>query len=836
MVYTRLGIREIRQRPGRAILTLLSIVIGVAAVIAVSLASDTTGRAFDAIYETVAGKAAFEITAPFGTTFDAKIADEVGKVSGVADVSPVIERTSVMYVGDKRIQFMLMGVEPERDLKVHAYRILEGKKLGDGPGVIVDASFAKSAGIKLDDRIEIVTPRGTVRALVSGLFQRDGVSATGQGASLLMSLKSAQILYKVPGKIDNAQIVLAPDANEAQAETAIAKLLPSGLTVGHPASRSAMADETSLSTKVGMELARGFSLIVAIFIIAITFLINVSQRRKQIGILRAIGATRLQIGIMIYSEAILMGIVGSVLGFIVGVAGARVLSRAMGELYQTSLPAVSLTPKPFILAGVIGLGVTFLGAALPARRARQLSPMDALRDVLPAEIEGFSRWLTIVGAALAGTGGGMLTLAILGHVQSMHAVWSAIILLIGLALLSHLVLRPFSAVAAAIIAPFMRIESRLARREILRHYSRTTLTCGAVFIAIACGIGLANAVLDNVNNVRDWYQTAFSADFIVRATAPAMSTGLAADLPDDLGSELRGIGGIESMDALRLVRSNVGDEPTIVAARDFSPRSIDTFVFMDGNPKTILTQLQAGEVIVSSVLAQRAHLKVGGKVSLGVGKAARDFSVAAMVNDYQAGGLILYMDRGVAHREFGIQGVDAYLLRVDHQQLAPIRAELDKLASKYGLLLVTPTDMQQKIDGMMSGVVAALWGMVVILLLVAAFGVANTLTMNVLEQTWELGLLRIIAMTRDQVRKTVFSQALMIGFLSLVPGIIAGFGIAYLINLATLPVTGHPVELEFHPWLLAGAFGLGMLVITAAAWLPAERAARLSLAEALHYD
>ena len=263
--------------------------------------------------------------------------------------------------------------------RVHAYRIVDGKKLGDGPGVIVDASFAKTTGIKLGERVEIVTPRGTVRALVSGLFQREGVSATGQGASLLMSLKSAQILYKVPGKIDNAQIVLAPGTDEAQAEAAIAKLLPSGLTVGHPASRSAMADETSLSTKVGMELARGFSLIVAIFIIAITFLINVSQRRKQIGILRAIGATRLQIGIMIYSEAILMGIVGSVLGFIVGVAGARVLSRAMGELYQTSLPAVSLTPKPFILAGVIGLG-----SHIPRRRPARSPRATALADGRPA--------------------------------------------------------------------------------------------------------------------------------------------------------------------------------------------------------------------------------------------------------------------------------------------------------------------------------------------------------------------------------------------------------------------------------------------------------------------
>jgi putative ABC transport system permease protein len=122
------------------------------------------------------------------------------------------------------------------------------------------------------------------------------------------------------------------------------------------------------------------------------------------------------------------------------------------------------------------------------------------------------------------------------------------------------------------------------------------------------------------------------------------------------------------------------------------------------------------------------------------------------------------------------------------------------------------------------------------LLLVAAFGVANTLTMNVIEQTRELGLLRIIAMTRDQVRKTIFAQALMVGLLALIPGIIAGYGIAYLINLATLAVIGHPVQLGFHPWLLFGAFAIGMVIVAAAAWFPAERAARLHLSEALHYD
>jgi putative ABC transport system permease protein len=382
----------------------------------------------------------------------------------------------------------------------------------------------------------------------------------------------------------------------------------------------------------------------------------------------------------------------------------------------------------------------------------------------------------------------------------------------------------------------MPIETRLARRQLLRNYARSTLTILAVCVAVSTGIALANSVLDNVNDVKDWYRRAIVADFFLRAMAPEMATGLAADLPDAVDPEVRAVPGITDLEAIRLVRAKVRDEPIILAARDFSPHMIESFDYIAGDPAKLLDQIHDGEVVVGSVLAQRLGLKIGNKIPLGVGTAAREYPVAAIVNDYQAGGLILHMDRAVAQRDFDIQGISAYAIRVDHEHLATVQSALEKIAIDNGLLLESFSDVQHKIDGMMAGVVGALWGMVSLGLLVAAFGVANTLTMNVLEQTRELGLLRIIAMTRNQVRKTIFAQALMIGLLALIPGIAAGVGIAYLINLATLPVIGHPVELEFHPWLLAGSFAIGLVVVTAAAWLPAERAARLALTEALRYS
>jgi putative ABC transport system permease protein len=139
------------------------------------------------------------------------------------------------------------------------------------------------------------------------------------------------------------------------------------------------------------------------------------------------------------------------------------------------------------------------------------------------------------------------------------------------------------------------------------------------------------------------------------------------------------------------------------------------------------------------------------------------------------------------------------------------------------------SELQGQIDGMMSGIDAGLWGMVALGLLVATFGVVNTLMISVLEQTFEFGLLRVIAASRGQIRKVIFAQALIIALMAMLPAVIAGLGIAYLINLATYGVTGHVIEFQFHPYLTAGAFLAGLVTIVIAAWIPAERASRVPL-------
>jgi putative ABC transport system permease protein len=234
-------------------------------------------------------------------------------------------------------------------------------------------------------------------------------------------------------------------------------------------------------------------------------------------------------------------------------------------------------------------------------------------------------------------------------------------------------------------------------------------------------------------------------------------------------------------------------------------------------------------VVVGSVLAQRTKLKLGDELPLETDAGIKPFRIAAIVNDYQAGGLTVYMDRAVAEKQLEIGGVDVYVVKADHSKLEAVRGDLLKIAQSHGLILQSFSELQGEIDAMMSGVDAGLWGMVALGLLVATFGVVNTLMISVLEQTFEFGLLRVVAATRGQIRKIIFAQALIVAVMSMAPAVITGIGIAYLINMATYAVTGHIIDFQFHPSLTFGAFFLGLLTIIIAAWIPAERASRVPL-------
>ncbi|HUG71317.1 MAG TPA: FtsX-like permease family protein [Pirellulaceae bacterium] len=835
MALLKFSLREVSSRPVRTLLTILSIVIAVGAVVSVSIATTTTRVAQQNMFSAVTGRAALEVVAEGGGSFPVTIANEIDQLHGVQAV-PLIRRYTIIYLTDRKVKAQVMGIVPERDQLVRDYEVVSGRMFSAGTEVALDATFARSLRLQVGDTVKMLTRGGMKTSEIVGLVKPRSGSAVSEGGLLYMSLGLAQSRFKLGAEIDAVQIVLDEAAEVETTQAEVASHLPVGLVVRQPNMRSRLAEETMLATEQGLQLATAFALVIAAFIIFNTFQMTVGERRRQLGILRAIGATRRQVMFLILREGLLIGLIGMILGGAVGYAGARVLARATAKLLQTPMPEAEVTIVPFVLAAVFGLGISVIATLIPARRAGKLSPSEAMRVVAAGEIEAPRLWNLILGAVVVGIGAIGLTGCILGWFPIVVSVDSVVVVLVGLVFLLPAGLPAATGFVLLLLRPWLGVEGRLARRQLLRHPGRTTMTIGVLFIAISTGVGLANTIVDNVRDVKQWYQQAIVGDFFVRAMMPDMATGQAADMPEGLDREIKAIRGVEGLDTIRFVQATSAGNSVIIVVREFTEDKQDYFDLVDGENEEVLQGISAGKVVLGSVLAQRTGLGRGDTIPLETREGEKQLSIVGTTNDYIGGGLTIYMHRNAAKELLAVEGVDAYIIQASSDRLAAVESSLQKLCDERGLLLQSYAELVQFIERMMDGVIGSLWALLALGFVIAAFGLVNTLAMNILEQTRELGVLRVVAMTRSQVRRTILAQAIMMGLIGLAPGTILGLAVAYFINLATLPTTGHVVLFVFRPWLLVISFSLALLIVLVAAWIPAERAARLKLTDALQYE
>jgi len=855
-ILAKFSLRHVTHRPLRALLTLASVVIGVGAVVAVMIATATTRRAYYELFSTVTGRTALEIVAEGEGTFDEKVLAAVERAPGVTGAAPVLQRPTVMYyprqqatagdqladAGEKatargRVKLFMLGIDPLRDGAVRDYTIHAGRMLRPGEaGVLLEAGFAQRLGLKVNDRVRLLSSAKPKDATLVGLLSLEGAESLRLAGVAFVPLQKAQEWCNCPGEVDAIHVVVGDESQERPAQEHIAAELPVGLTCRRPVARTQIMDETLKGSSLGMLWATGFALLLSAFIILNTFLMNIGERRQQMAVMRTVGATQRQLTRMVLGESALMGLLGTAIGIAAGLVGAYFLSRAMNDLMQIAQPPLKLTWPPFALALVAGPLVAMLGAALPAWRAGQLSPLEGLSSVPHGDIEGSSHRFTLAGVLMALIAIGTLTLCLNGRAPPLVSVVAAMGLMVAAVLLLPEVLAPLSHAMAWLLRPAARIESHLAHLQVLRHRTRSTLTVGVLFIACGAGVGVANAILDNVQDIREWYERTLVGDFFIRALMPDMTSGAAPDIPEAMGAEIARVPGIAELGKAKFVQATAAGQAAVIIVRDFKPDHRLHLDLRGQDPDQVRDRLFAGGVIVGTVLAQNARLGVGDQIAVETREGTRHLPIVALTNEYLVGGLAIYMEWGLGQRLLNVAGVSAYIVRTDPDARAEVQAELETLCEKYGVLLHPYADVATMIDGMITSINGALWGIIVLSFIVAAIGVVNTLTMNVLEQTRELGLLRIVAMTRGQVRRTIFAQAAIMGGIGLVPGVATAVLVGFIMHLAMMTILGHPVPYVFRPGLLGGSLGAGMAVVLAAAWLPAERAARLVLSKALQYE
>jgi putative ABC transport system permease protein len=462
-------------------LTLLSIVGGVAAIVATYLASESAQLAQVALVRAVSGNAALEIEAAGGTSFDGKPLEPIAKLPGVTVASPVLRRYLIMTVGaapdandgpvvpeagtkkNTQHRIQLLGVVPELDQQVRGYKLVAGENLNnsdsDSNPLLMDEGFARSIHVTVGSEVRFLTRSFVQTGKVVGLIKPSNASAGIQSGLIVAHLRMAQRWSRANGKLDAVQIVLDKNASLEKMTETIRGMLSNDLRVAPPQMRSQVAKESLAGPQMGLVLAMVVELILAVLIIYNTFQMNVGERRRTIGILRSMGTTRRQLLWMIVREGLWLGMVGTVLGCILGHYGEAVFRMSFSKFLQIEIPPSPLSIWPYLTAAVCGLTVSLLGAFIPALRASWLSPSEAMRVVSKGEFAtNRMAWLSLGGVCVI-TGVLVQFLAIRGVIEVKHSVPALIPLLVGIILLIPAVLGDLTRVVEWALSFYFKTEA-----------------------------------------------------------------------------------------------------------------------------------------------------------------------------------------------------------------------------------------------------------------------------------------------------------------------------------------------------------------------------------------
>jgi putative ABC transport system permease protein len=415
------------------------------------------------------------------------------------------------------------------------------------------------------------------------------------------------------------------------------------------------------------------------------------------------------------------------------------------------------------------------------------------------------------------------------------AIPAGLTMLVAFILLIPAFMGPLTAGLASLLPQQWQAQALLAARQIQQRRLRSSLTVGVLVVAISNGLGLGHAILNNIEDVQTWYRRNVSGDYVLRYIR-TVEVGNPQDAETQLRARLEALPEVASVSSIRMRTARVADEPVLCVVRDFASNRALPWNLAPQQESTLRSELAAGKCVVSSVLARRLPSRPDQSLSLELQGRTHLLTMAGEVNDYTFGGLAIFLDRDAAAALFDLGQVDFHVITCKSGQTATAQASLETLARSHGLALQSFAELRRELDEQIGGITGALYALLAVGFLVGGFGVANTLAMSVLEQTRELGLLRIVGMSRRQISRLVVVEALFLGLASVCLGVLAGMTTALVIHLCNRALLDRDVPFQFHPLLLAGNVAVCLLVAIIAAWIPSWRASRIDVLSAIAYE
>jgi putative ABC transport system permease protein len=846
------AVKSLWARKLRALGTTVAVFVGVSLIAGTYVITDTINKAFDQIFSdslkgtsvVITNKQPVTQQTNTSTSFPAGVLKKVEAVPGVNLAAGTIFTGGGIFKGDQEVgsQFSPKFISAVLPPQIETLKTVEGHRPTNDREATLDKAAADDAGLKVGDPIRIAGERRVRTYRLVGLTELGGTSFGGASIAQL-TLPEAQFITGNVGRFNQISVGINPDVSSDELKARIERVVPPTLrveTAEQNANRSSNEIHDALSfLPIFLGVFAAVALIVGAFVIFNTFSITVSQRIREYGLLRTLGASRRQVLASVFVEAALIGLVGAVLGVLGGLLfakGIESLFNAIGIGLPTT--ALVVASRTVIVAVVIGIAVTLIAVLNPALRSTRVPPIAALQNL---ELTSSRRrsLVTVVIAWLLMLGGlALVLIGLFGNQKTGDAALmlggGAALVLFGVSLYSPRLVRPL---AGAIGAPLERLRGltgRLARENSQRNPSRTAATAAALMIGLALvsfvtvfAAGLKASIADAIDN-------SFQGELEIQ------NTNGFDPIPTQIATAVRSVPGVQTVSTLQATQikiDGVGGKPR---ATGLDPATADQVLKLDFQGDTTvqtLHNLSDTETIVDKSFADSNDLNVGDTVqTLGQTGERASFRIVGEVKDNADLLGSMVVTHAAMARDFAVTQ-DTY----DFIKLAPgadasvVQDRIDRLLSRQfpTAEVMNQQELKKNQEGQIDPLLGLVYALLSLAIIVSLFGIANTLALSIYERTRELGMLRAVGMSRRQVRTMIRYESVITALIGAVLGLVLGLIFAALMSV---PLQDQGFVLSYPVGQLLLILVVAAIAGVVAAIAPARRAARLNVLDALAYE
>ena len=854
-LFCRLMLKPLAGEPVRTALTVFAVALGVAVVLAMDLAGDAATGSFHSSLETLSGDQTFEISTTGGVPEG--IVGQLGSLPYDWRVTPRMEDFAVIAESKKTLPLIGLDLiaESGRLPRAHSAEVAASNASGEAPANSAEASLqnltardsiwiGESLGKRPGETLQLFINDRPGTYIIRGTFP----DSNGNESAIVMDIAAAQVALGRTERVDRVYLrVPTGDASGSLDEwqRRAQQALPEGLQARAAGASTNENRKMLAAFRWNLRLLSYIALVVGAFLIYNTISVSVVRRRAEIGIARALGASRRQVLTAFLGEAAFIGgagvLLGVPLGRLMAGAGVRLMGETVSALYVTSRPgAIAFTPWSVAFALLVGASVTLFSAWSPAREAALVAPIEAMargrREFEVRITKKSNLWFALIlgiAAAAVSLLPPISAKPLFGYLATLLAVAAGVF---ATPAFVDYAMR----VVSGLLQKLFGVEALLASRSLAGSLRRTSVLVAALSTAVAMMTAVGIMVGSFRQTVVAWMDSELPADLYLRP-AGTPSADQHPTISPELSNAIAKLPGIRTVQRVRAYEISYQGMPATLASVDLENRQIyRTSDFLSGrSTESVLAELRgADSVIVSEPFTYKHHVKRGDTLQLALGESRETFRIADVYYDYASERGVILMDRNVMLKYLPDPAPSNLAVFVaPGANVADVRKEIETAAAGYRILIFANGDLRAQAVQIFDRTFAITYALEAVAVLVAVLGVAGALLALVIDRRRELGLLRYLGASSAQLRKLILTEAGLLGILANVSGVVLGFFLSLiLIFVINKQSFGWTIRLHFPVAVLLSAIAVVSIATLLAGYYPARIAVRLNPIEVVHEE